>query len=149
MRPVRPPVGALGSSSSSSRNCGSDDISIIAPFNLHVCRLLQLVAKSSPSAALSSYSLAATGAVSAISRVVRFVKLSAHLLCDSLLFRSPRLSAVCLSVPRQISETTRDTREISSPYEKSGSESKNMTSYFALEVAKYPKSCPKPQNSSK
>jgi len=40
----------------------------------------------------------------------------AHLQCESLLFRSLRLSSAvcCLSVLRQISKTTRDTREISS-----------------------------------
>jgi len=48
-------------------------------------------------------------------------------------------SVVCrlLSVyPRQISKTTRDTRQISSPCKKSGSESKNITSDFAPEIAK-------------
>jgi len=35
------------------------------------------------------------------------------------------------------------------PHRKSGSPSKNMTSYFALELVKYPKSSPKPQNSPK
>jgi len=35
------------------------------------------------------------------------------------------------------SKTKRDRRKISSPYRKSGSPSKNMTSDFALEVAKY------------
>jgi len=39
----------------------------------------------------------------------------AHLQCESLLFRSPRLLSVSLSVQRQISETTLDRREISSP----------------------------------
>ena len=48
------------------------------------------------------------------------------------------MSVVCLSVPRQISETMQDTCEILLPYKKSGSESKNMTSDFASEVAKYP-----------
>jgi len=57
------------------------------------------------------------------------------------------LSVCCLSsVLHQISETMRDTREISSPYKKSGSESKNMTSDFASEVvAKYPQNPENPQ----
>ena len=46
---------------------------------------------------------------------------------------------VChLSVSHQILETVWDTHEISSPYKKSGSASKNMISDFASEVAKYP-----------
>ena len=38
----------------------------------------------------------------------------AHCECKSLLYRSSRLSVVCLSVLRQISITQRDRREISS-----------------------------------
>jgi len=45
----------------------------------------------------------------------RIVRLP-HLQRESLLFRSPRLSSVCLTVPRQISETTQYMREISSPF---------------------------------
>jgi len=49
-----------------------------------------------------------------------------------------------LSVPREISKTKQDNRrEI---YRKSGSPSKNTTSYFVPEITKYPKSSPKPQN---
>jgi len=72
----------------------------------------------------------------------------AHLQCESLLFRSPRLSSVCLSRVR-----SRKLREIRAkcrhPHGKSGSESKNMTSDFASEVAKYPKRSLRPQNSVK
>ena len=62
----------------------------------------------------------------------------AHCNYKSLLFWSPRLSSVCLSVPHQISKTKRVRREISR------SPSKNMRSDFAPEVAKYPKGSPKP-----
>jgi len=39
----------------------------------------------------------------------------AHCKCKSLMQRPSRLSSVCLSVPRQISKTKRDRREISQP----------------------------------
>jgi len=55
----------------------------------------------------------------------------AHCKCNSLLFRSSRLSVVCLSVrirSRKLSETGAKFRR---PYRKSGSPSKNMTSHFA------------------
>ena len=56
-------------------------------------------------------------------------------------------ASVChLSVLRQISETMWDTRKILSSYKKSGSESKNIMSDFASEVAKYPQN---PQNPPK
>jgi len=44
-----------------------------------------------------------------------------------------------MSVPHQISETTRDACEISSPLEEIGAPSKNMTSDIAPELVKYPK----------
>ena len=60
-----------------------------------------------------------------------FIRL-AYLQCESLLFRSPHLSsAVCLS--RQLRELR---AKFHHPYKKPGSESKNMTSDFAPEVAK-------------
>jgi len=63
-------------------------------------------------------------------------------------------SVVCLSVPRQISKPKRrKLSEIGAKfrrlYTKSGSPSKNMTSDFAPEVAKYLKSSSKTQNSPK
>jgi len=59
----------------------------------------------------------------------------AHLQCESLLFRSPRLSSVCLSRVRSriLSETDAKFRRL---YRKSGSPSKTMTSDFAPEVSK-------------
>ena len=55
--------------------------------------------------------------------------------CDSLLFRSPRLSSVSLSRIRyqKLGEIRAKFRHL---YRKSGSPSKNMTPDFALEVAK-------------
>jgi len=52
--------------------------------------------------------------------------------------RSPRLSSVCLSrvISRKLSDIGSKFRRL---YWKSGSPSKNMTSDFAAEVAKYPK----------
>ena len=61
--------------------------------------------------------------------------------------------SVCLSVLRQFSKTKRDRRERNVVAfignRDSGSLSKNMTPDFAPEVAKYPKSSRKPQNSPK
>jgi len=55
---------------------------------------------------------------------------------------------VCrLSVPHQISKTKQDRHEMSPLLWETGSPSKNMTSEFAPEVAKYPQSSPKPKNS--
>ena len=59
-----------------------------------------------------------------------FIRL-ARLQCESLQFRSPRLS----SVSRQLSKTTRDIRaKFRHLYKKSGSESKIMTLDFSPEV---------------
>jgi len=70
-------------------------------------------------------------------QVIRFAQLQ----CESLLFQSPRLSSVCLSrvSSRKLSEIGAKFRRLC---RKSGSPSKNMTSAFALEVAKYPKVAP-------
>jgi len=69
---------------------------------------------------------------------------SAYLQCESRLFRSPRLSSVCLSRVR-----SRKLSEVGSIFRRfcriSGSPSKNITSDFAPEVAKYPKVAPNPQ----
>ena len=73
-----------------------------------------------------------------------FIRL-AYSKCKSLMFRSSRLSSVCLSRvrSRKLSEIDAKFRRL---YRKSVSLSKNMTSSFAWEVAKYPKSSPKPHN---
>ena len=75
---------------------------------------------------------------------VRIVRL-AHLQCESLLLRSPRLSVVCLSRvrSRKLGEIGAKFRH---PHKKSGSESKNMTSDFASEVAKYPQNTKTPNS---
>jgi len=77
-------------------------------------------------------------------RSTKFIRL-AHCKCKSLMFWLPRLS-----VSRLISKTKRG---IDAKFRhfcrKSGSPSKNMTSGFPPEVAKYPKSSRKHQNSSK
>jgi len=58
------------------------------------------------------------------------------------------MKRVCLSVLRQISKTNR--REISSPLQEIGvAEQEYDVIDFAPEVAKYPKSSPKPQNSGR
>jgi len=66
-----------------------------------------------------------------------FIRLS-HCKCKSLMKRSPRLLSVCrlFVYSDQISKTKRDMRKILSPLWEVGSPSKNMTSDFALEVAK-------------
>ena len=67
----------------------------------------------------------------------------AHLQCKSLLFRLLHLSSVCLSRirSRKLSETGARFCHL---YRKLESLSKNMTSDFAPEVAKYPKNSSKP-----
>jgi len=57
------------------------------------------------------------------------------------------LSVVCLSVPGQISELREIRVKFRSPYSKSGSPSKKMTSDFASEVpvVKYPKNLENPK----
>jgi len=68
-------------------------------------------------------------------KFVEFLIRLTHYKCKSLMFRSsPLLSVVYLSVPRHISKT-----------KQSGSPSQNMTSDFAPEVTKYPKSSPIPK----
>ena len=65
------------------------------------------------------------------------IRLSAHLQCDSLLFRSSRVSSVCLSRvrSRKLSDIGLGAK-FRRLYRKSGSPSRKMTSDFAPEVAK-------------
>jgi len=75
---------------------------------------------------------------------VNFIRL-AHLQCESLLFRSPRLSSV-VSLSLVSSRKLHKIRaKFHHPYNKSGSKSKNMTSDFASEVANYPQNPENPQ----
>jgi len=75
----------------------------------------------------------------------------ARLKCESLIKRSPRLPVVCLSVclsaPRHISKTKPDRHEMSSPLWEIGVAEQEYDVIFSLEVAKYYKNGPKPQNS--
>jgi len=72
-----------------------------------------------------------------------------HCKCKSLLKQSPT-SVICLLsvhiISRKLNEISAKRRHL---YKKSGSPSKSMMSDFASEVAKYPKSSPKPQLSPK
>ena len=75
---------------------------------------------------------------------IHTIRLFAHCKCKSLLFRSSRLSSVCLSRvrSRKLSEIGATVRRL---YRKSWSPSKNMTSDFAPAVDEYPKSSPTPK----
>jgi len=80
--------------------------------------------------------------------------LGSHTQCESLLFRSLRLSVVfrlpsviCLSHVRS-RKLCKAGAKFRHPYKKSGSESKNMVRFYTG-TTEYPKSSPKPQNSPK